>query len=200
MPSYDDRTLAVARVYGDAILGLARKQGREEEIQAELAELEELYHRDENFRDFVDSPLADPADREKTLERLLRGKGSDLLVDSIQILNRKQRLALLPAVAAAYDEAYDELRQRVKVRVTSATPLNDAQRRRLTEAIHQRTGKEPVLTETVDESILGGLVVRIGDHKIDSSVAYQLENLSHLLRERVARQGTGQFVESGAEA
>lgn len=198
MQSFDDRTMSVARVYGDAMLDLAQRQDQVEDLREELSQVADLYRKDENFRAFVDNPLADAEDRRETLERMLRGNASDLLTDSLQILNRKQRLALLPAVVAAYDEAYDVLRKRVKVDVTSATPLSSDQRERLTEALRKRTGKEPVLTETVDEAVLGGLVVRIGDRKIDSSVAHQLDNLSHLLHERIARQGAGRFVESTA--
>lgn len=198
MAATDDRTTAVARVYADAMLALAEEGGQADELGEELAALADVYRRDPDFERFVASPLVDAEERQASLERMLRGRASDLLVDSLQVMNRKGRLGLLPAVAQTYRHTLHRRRGRIEVQVASAVDLSEAHREQLRQAIRRRTGHEPVLEVTVDPSLLGGLVVRIGDQKIDASVATQLENLSRTLLTRASREvGSGAYVEEG---
>lgn len=196
MAGHDDKTLAIARPYAEALLGLARAAGAEDRVREELDEIARLAAERPAFRDYLDNPAIDAGERREALERIFRGRASDLVVDTLQVMNRKGRIALLPAVAAAYRAAHDEAAGRVEVRVTSAVPLTDAQRRRLVDAIEGGTGLVPKLVERVDPAILGGLVVRLGDRKADASVATRLRNLSEALRARASRQlRSGSHVE-----
>lgn len=196
MARFDDEMLAVARVYADAMLELAEKRGEAESLNDELAELARLYERDPGFRDFVTSPLIDAEEREGSIERVFRGRASELLVDSLQILNRKGRMALVPAVAEVFRRLYRAHLRQVEVDVISAVALSDGQRERLEAAIRRRTGREAMLSESVDPSLLGGMVVRLEDQKIDASVATQLERLSETLLDRASRElGSREHVE-----
>lgn len=196
MASYDDQMLSVARVYADAMLQLAHRRDEAESLNEELAELARLYESDPSFRDFVASPLVDADDRQASLEKAFRGRASELLVDSLQVLNRKGRMRLLPAVAEVYRRAYREHLRQVEVDVTSAVALRDDQRERLKAAIRRSTGRDAILSESVDPTLMGGLVVRLEDRKIDASVATQLENLNATLLDRASREiGSGDYVE-----
>lgn len=196
MASYDDQMLSVARVYADAMLQLALDRGEAESLNDELTELVRLYERDPGFRDFVASPLVDAEEREASLEKAFRGRASELLVDSLQVLNRKGRMRLLPAVAEVYRRAYREHLRQVEVDVTSAVALRDDQRERLKAAIRRSTGRDAILSESVDPTLMGGLVVRLEDRKIDASVATQLENLNATLLDRASREiGSGDYIE-----
>src|SRR5436305_443733 len=90
------------------------------------------------------------------------GQASDLLLDSLQVINRKGRLGQLRAIAESYRAALRDLRGWVDVRVRTAVPLDDAQRTRLQEVMAASTGKKPTLIERVDPSLIGGLVVDVG--------------------------------------
>lgn len=193
---FDDRELAVAKVYADAMLELAREAGVADDLRDELDALASLYGTDAGFRDFLSNPAIDADERKASLERMLRGRVSDLLTDSVQVLNRKGRSALLPAVVARYRDAHDHWSRRVVVQVTSARPVNDDQRARLADAVRARTGFEPSFEERVDPSLIGGLVVRIGDQKIDGSVATKLAQLGEALLARASREiHSGTYVE-----
>lgn len=195
MAGHDDKTLAIARPYAEALLGLARAAGADDRVREELDEIARLAA-GPAFRDYLGNPAVDAGERRESLERIFRGKASDLVVDTLQVMNRKGRIALVPAVAAAYRAAHDEAAGRVEVAVTSAVPLTDPQRRRLVAAIEGGTGLAPKLVERVDPAILGGLVVRLGDQKADASVATRLRNLSEALRARASRQlRSGSHVE-----
>jgi len=201
MASYDGKATALARVYAKAILQVAREVEAAlggqtvDEVRAELEGLAELHARDAGFHKLISNPVIDAGDRAASLERALRGRVSDLVVDALGVMGRKGRLGLLPAVAEAYAEAHDRLRRRVAVRVTSAAPLTDDQRARLAAAVESASGRTASFRERVDPSILGGLVVQIGDRKADASVATKLNTLSAALLARASRQ-----IQSGRSA
>ena len=187
MPKVDDKQIGVARVYCRALLDLAEKQGKADDVLGELGELAKLAESDERFAEFIESPLVDPDDRSKAIEKMFRGRAADVLTDTLQVMNRKGRLAILPTMAELYYEEYEALRGRVDVHVTSAVELTDALRDRLTKTVAQSSGREVVLHEHVDESLIGGIVVRIGDQKYDGSVRHQIGHLREVFHER-ARQ------------
>lgn len=196
MASVNDKALAVARVYADALLELAEPEGQADEVRDELESLAALYDSDATFREFLTNPAIDEDERREGQETLFRGRLLDVTVDTLQVLNAKGRSTLLPAVAVAYRGAHDHLRRRVQVSVTSARPLTDGQRGRLAEAVKTRTGRDPSFEERVDPSLIGGLVVRIGDEKTDGSVVTRLNNLSEALLARASREiHSGTYVE-----
>ena len=193
MASLDDKIIALSRVYSQAMLGLAEARGQAEDLAEELEDLAQLAEKDPEFEGFLSRPMIDPKDRRESLEKLFRGQASDLLVDSLQVLNRKGRMALLPAVARTYREALHVLRHQVTVTARTAVPLSDALRQRLVSRLQQQLKGEVLLTEVVDASLIGGLVIQAGDHKFDASVATGIRNLGDALLERGSRE-----IESGA--
>jgi F-type H+-transporting ATPase subunit delta len=107
---------------------------------------------------------------------------SDLFNKFLGVLNQNNRLDLLRWVAAAYQKLRDDAAGRVRVRVTSATPLTDAQLDTLKQTLTTTLKAEPVLDAHTDPDLLGGLVVRVGDRVYDTSVRARLNNLrTHLL-------------------
>ena len=143
---------------------------------------------DEAFATFVASPMIDAEDRARTLEKLFRGRASDLLVDSLQIIQRKDRLALLPTIAEAFRQQHQREQGRVDVRIKTATALSDRLREDLRRAITERYGRQPEFFEQVDESLIGGMVLQVDDEKVDSSVVRQIEKLRRTMHDRAAKE------------
>jgi F-type H+-transporting ATPase subunit delta len=188
MANVDSRETGVARVYARAMLDLAAAQGQEDELLAELQELGRAIENDAELATFLASPLVSSEARAEVLEKVFRRRASDLLVDALEVINHHGRLGLLPAIAAAYRDAYRDLRGLVDVRVTTAVPLSEAQRASLSKAIAKLTGKQPQLIERVDPSILGGLVVEVAGEKTDTSLATRLHDVGTELAERAAQE------------
>jgi F-type H+-transporting ATPase subunit delta len=180
--------MALARVYGDALLSLAAARGEEDEVREGLEGLARAIEAQPDFELFLDSPLVDDAEKRAFLERLLRGRAPDLLVDGLQVVRRKGRLGLLRAIARAYREAWMRLRKRVEVDVVTAVPLAEELRRAIAAAASRRAGREAVLRERVEPDLLGGLVVKIGDEKFDASVARELAVLEQRLLARASAE------------
>ena len=120
------------------------------------------------------------------LEKVFRGRMSDLLLDALQVFNAKDRLGILATVFERFRAAHDEKQGRIDVHVTTAVPLTDELRTKVSAAVRKRTSKTARLIETTDPDILGGLIVRIGDTKIDTSVANHLRRMRDALRTRAS--------------
>jgi F-type H+-transporting ATPase subunit delta len=197
MAKIDDRELGVARIYAEAMLELAEAQGEGDALLAELAQVAELVERTPELASFLASPVVDAAARREVLEKTLRGRASDLLVDALQVVNRHGRLGLLPAIAAAYRAVERRRRGLVDARVVTAVPFTDEQRAGVTAAIAHYTGKRPDLTLDVDPAVLGGLVVEVEGKKMDTSLAGRLRSFARDLEERAARVVWGEGGGSG---
>jgi F-type H+-transporting ATPase subunit delta len=183
-----ERQAGVAAVWADAVVRLAAEAGDEDELLAELDGLVALLDREPELEALLASPIVDDEAKRGLVERALRGRASDLLVDALQVMRRKGRLELVRALARAYRVEWLRRRDRVEVEVASAVPLSDELREEVRRAAARRAGREPLLVEIVDPELLGGLVVRIGDDKFDGSVARELARLEETLLERASRE------------
>ncbi len=188
MPKADDKQMAVAQVYGRAMHDLAVSTGAADALAEELAELAGHVADNPEIGNFFATPLVDVQDRAKTLEKLFRGKASDLLVDSLQVINRKGRLDLLGAIAEVYHLRHQEHLGQVDVQVATAVPLGSAQRDKLAAVLKQHSGRQPRLIERIDPSLIGGMVLKIDDEKIDASVIHEIGRLRRALRRRAENE------------
>lgn len=188
MASVDEREREVGRLYAEAILHVAEEKGQAEELLEELNGLVEYLDKNPELEQFFASPLIEEEPHAQAIEKAFRGRASDLLVDSLLVVNRKGRLSAVRAIAVAYRAALRELRGWMDVHVRTAVPLPAALREQLVQALAASTSRKPALIEHVDPSVLGGLVVEVEGRKIDASVASRLHHLSAALLARAARE------------
>jgi len=198
--NFDDQEIALARVYATAALALAVEQNQADSLREELADLADYLSKTPDFAGYLSSPTVDEESRKAAIETLLRGRYSDVFVDTLQILNRNGRLRLLEAVSQCFRAVDDERRHRVEVLVRSAAPLCATARVKLLDLFAKRTGREVELIETIDASLIGGVVVQVGDEKLDMSISRQLAAIGEKLLDRASRElhaGRG-YVEGSA--
>lgn len=188
MSRIDDRNLGLGRLYARALLDLAEEQGSAGELLDELAELARYVEGNPELVDLFASPFVEGADRARMLEKVFRGRASDLLVDALQVINRKGRLGSLRTIAEAYRQELRDRRGQVDVFVRTAVPLSGDLRARLSESLAAFTGRQPALFEKVDPSVIGGLVVEVAGTKIDTSVASRLKGLGANLERRASEE------------
>ena len=188
MASVNERSLGVARLYARAMLAVAEEEGVAESLGEELERVLEQAGRDAEFGDFLSSPILERGRRRDSIEAMMRGRASDLLVDSLQVVNKKDRLSILGQILQAYREALRDLRGQLEVRISTAVPLNDEQRAGIVDRVTVVTGKQPYLIEKVDPDLLGGVVARIGDEKVDMSVRRDLELIGTKLTQRLTNE------------
>lgn len=188
MAKVSNREIVLARVYANAILSAAEQQKQADSLLEEMLELKKFLSATPIIGEVFASPTMNTELRRQFIERTLRGRASDLLVDALQVMNRKDRLALFQETVEQYRLAHEELRGIVDVYVRTAVPLDDARREEIRTAARNYSGKEPALIESVDPQLLGGLIAQIGDTKFDGSLSRRLRILAEKLSEVGARE------------
>jgi F-type H+-transporting ATPase subunit delta len=178
------QTDALAQVYAKSLYELADEAGGREkilEIAGELEQVCELTRAEESFREFLASPIIATGRRSAALGSIFRDRVTDLTLRFLLVLNNKGRLGHLEAINAAFDEMVQEAHGRIEVDLYTAAPLGDEQAAIIAQRIHEAMDREPILHRYTDESMLGGLKLRIGDQLIDGSVATRLGRLKQSL-------------------
>lgn len=188
---------AVARVYAQSLLELAEAAGGDAkiaEIGEELEAVLEIVRGDAMIAEFLRSPIVDRHKRGASLRTVLDGRVSDLLLRFLLVLNDKGRLGRVDDIAAAFEELLNQRFGKVEVDVyTVDGRLDDAQLSLLAEKVRTRLGKEPVFHQYADASLIGGLVLRVGDQLIDGSVRGRLRGL----REAILGNGSSSIRARG---
>jgi|CXWL01.1.fsa_nt_gi F-type H+-transporting ATPase subunit delta len=188
MAKFSGNELPIGKVYAASLFQLAQEQDVSEAMRSELNELASFVEGNPKFADFLSNPTVDVEARRKVIEKAFRGRLSDVVVDLLQVMNRGNRMVLVGALASAFAAIHEERAGGVEVQICTAVPLSDAARGRLQAVITKKTGKKAKIKESVDPSLLGGLVVRVGDDKLDASVARKLAELSVKMLDRASRE------------
>lgn len=133
---------------------------------------------DSRVKKLIGNPKVAPAQLLDFIAEVSGGKINANIRNFLDELVRNRRLALLPEVAAMFEEMRNEVENVAEVKVTSAVALSDAQRQRLSEALKKRLKKEVRLHCDIDASLIGGAVIRSGDLVIDGSLRARLQGLA----------------------
>ncbi|HSW45573.1 MAG TPA: ATP synthase F1 subunit delta [Phycisphaerae bacterium] len=188
MKQLSEESMAVADVYAQALLEAVADSERQQEIADQLADLASLVGRDPGLEMFLVAETIEPKLRRESLERLFRGRMNDLLLNLLQVLNRRRRLALLRSVQRCVELRLEDQRQQQEVTVRTAVPLWHELRTAIQRVIGLWSGKSVILVEEVDPGIIGGLVLRVGDTLIDGSLRSRLNELRSNLYRRTERE------------
>lgn len=176
----------VARRYAQALTEEAQKAGSLETTDADVALLTETLEGSRDLQFALTSPVVPQAKKKAVLDRLFGGPLSDLSLRFLRLLVDKQRDGQIPEILAAYRALRDERTGTVEATVRTARPLSPDEAERLKAALEARSGAAVRMRISVDPSLIGGLVVRLGDVVYDRSVKHQLESLHGQLAERAA--------------
>ena len=176
----------VARRYAQALTEEAQQAESLDALDADVAMLQETLDGSHELVRLLGSPVVPRAKKEAVLVRLFEGKVSDLSLRFLRLLVEKQREGSLPDVLDAYRQLRDERTGTVEASVRTAKPLSPDEAERLRAALASRAGASVRMRIDVDPSLIGGLVVQLGDVVYDRSVRHQLESLRGQLAERAA--------------
>lgn len=189
MPLSSPTPDAVAKTYARSLFELAEAEGGRDALEDTLGELEdilEIARDDADFSEFLASRAIQADRRAESLSRIFDGRINPLTLRFLLLLNEKDRLAHLPAVATAYDQIVQAHFGRIEVDVYTASPLSADDQRQLRERIEKILSKSVVLHPYTDDRMIGGIRIRIGDTMVDASLSTQIRRL----REQFADRGT----------
>lgn len=180
MSSAGDESLA--HVYATALLDLAFDKGVHTEVLAELREFGAILERETLFASFLNTPKVREEAKQDVIRKVFGGVLSDLTLHFLLVAIEKKRQFYLPQIITAYVAGYHDRMGELVVDVKSAAPLNDKQRDRLRALLGKKHQQEIILREKVDATLLGGLVIQVGDSRVDGSLRTRLSAIGSRLQ------------------
>jgi F-type H+-transporting ATPase subunit delta len=170
----DNHQSPTAIAYAQAMLDLANEGKSAAATGQELRDLRQIVDTLPTFAQLLADPAISREEREKLIHSVFDGRASKLVVNFLGLLNERNRLNLLAAIAGAYDDLLDEQQGQVEVDVTVAQKLDPKQLEAIRQKVSTVLKRDAVVHEYTDPTIIGGLVLRVQDQLIDGSVRAQL--------------------------
>ena len=183
-----DRSQAIARVYAEALFEIAQEREQAPLVREELSNLAEVVRRSEPWRTFLETPAIRREEKAAIIEKVFRGKVSELVMDFLMVVARKNRSGLLGEMAQSFVELEDQAAGRVRGKIVTAVELDKQEQARLVEQVSRALRKTVMLQSRVDTAILGGMVLTIEDTVMDGSVRRRLSQYAEHLRRGAERE------------
>jgi F-type H+-transporting ATPase subunit delta len=166
-----------AFAYATALLELANERSLTDAIAVELGGLRQVLAENPTFRAYLSDPSIGDSERAELLKKVFAGQIQPLLEHFLEVLAAKGRLNHLEQIANAYDHLLDQQNGKIEVDVTVAHKLSPEQFEQVRSKVSAALNKDAIVHENVDESIIGGLILRVQDKLIDASVKTQIAAL-----------------------
>lgn len=174
--------------YANALYSAASKEKKLDAVEKELIKFRGLMEQDKRLAQFIENPLVNKLVKRDALQDALKKQQfSSLTVNLIGALAENGRAAYMRPVMAAFTRIMGAVRGEVPCEVVTAKPLDPAMEKELESALQSflKKGEVLVLTKKVDPSIMGGMLVSIGDKFVDMSIATKVKTYTNLLKQAV---------------
>ncbi|TVP74368.1 MAG: F0F1 ATP synthase subunit delta [Rhodobacteraceae bacterium] len=174
----------IAQRYATAIFELAKESKSLKSLEADVDALEGALTESADFRNLIISPVYS-RDQVANATAAIAAKMnlSQTVTGALGLMASKRRLFALPQVLTRLRAMIADEKGEVTAEVTSAQPLSKAQQTEIAKTLKARIGKDITLKLTVDESLIGGLVIKVGSQMIDTSIRAQLAALKNSMKE-----------------
>lgn len=169
--------IKVASRYSKSLLDLAVEKGVLEEVQNDMQAFSQVCKQNRDFYLMLKNPIIQHSKKLKILNEIFSGKFHEMSMSIFKLITRKQRENHLPDIARQFQIQYNVHKGIESAQVTTTIPLTDELRASFTNVVKKITGKKVELEEKINEHILGGFVLKIGDRQIDDSLSGKLTEL-----------------------
>ena len=166
----------IARVYADALFAVADDSGKLDKVRDQLGEFADAVAADRDLQIYFFSPYFSSAEKREGIDKAVSGAEPEF-VNFLELLAEKHRMPAIFRIRQDFDELWAKANKRLEVTVTSAVELDSGVVKQVGEAVEKQTDRKVDLTSEVDEDILGGLVLRVGNMVLDASLRAKLERL-----------------------
>ena len=177
------RNLAIARRYAKALLLIGKEDGQTETYRKELERIANLFAGEKELEQAVCNPLYRFEQRQKVLKKIIEAlQVSRIMSAFIGLLFEKRRIVYLAQINEFYQKLADQLNGIERASLISAIRLSSEAVDNIRQSLNKMTGKQIILEQELDSSLIGGVVTKIGDLVLDGSVKTQLINLRESLK------------------
>ena len=174
----------IAERYATAVFEIVKENNELSALESNLDDLSAAIADSPELRDLLANPAYSRAEQQAAITAVAEKMGlTSVLRNTLGLMASKRRLFVVPHMVTRLRAMIADAKGEVTADVTSATELSDAQRTQLADTIKSKFGKDVKINTTVDESLIGGLVVKVGSKMIDTSIRSKLNSLQNAMKE-----------------
>ena len=174
----------IAARYATAVFELAKEDNALDSLEADVSVLATALDESTDFRAMIQSPVYSRDDQSAAIVAIAQKSGlSATVANSLALMSAKRRLFVLPQLVQVLRDLISAEKGEVVAEVTAAQKLTDEQEASLAETLKARVGKEVKIQLSVDESLIGGLIVKVGSKMVDTSIRSKLAALQNSMKE-----------------
>lgn len=171
----------VARMYAGALLEIGQEKGMLSRLEEEVGFLASVLTADRDLVLYLNAPGVAKESKKSFIDRVFSGELSEVTVNFLKLAIDKDRQMLIRDIHQSLTELIDIVNNRQRATIVTSEKLNSQMREKITEALKSKFQKEIILNEIIDQNIIGGIVIRVGDLIIDGSLAKDLKNIKEKL-------------------
>ena len=174
----------IAGRYATAVFELAKDGNALDALEGDIATLGAAIAESSDFRSLIHSPVYSRDAQGRAIAAIADKMGlSEMMGNTLKLMATKRRLFVLPQLLAGLRDLIDEEKGEITAEVQAATALTDEQKSTLAATLKNSVGKDVNMNITVDESLIGGLIVKVGSKMIDTSIRSKLMSLQNTMKE-----------------
>ena len=170
--------------YGKALFELAAENGSDTQVRGELETIRAALRAQPDYVTLLDTPAVGTEEK-LALIREAFGAADPMVLNFLSLLCEKRALYQFSACADVYDACYDEAHDLLRATAFTAVPMQERQCDALKEKLSSITGKTVILTNCIDETLIGGIALRYGGVQLDDSIRSRLDKLRRSLSETI---------------
>ena len=167
----------VASRYAKSLIDLAQEHNNLDEVKTDMDSVVSVIKTSTELQAVLNNPIIKTDKKVAVLNALFADKVKPEIIGFFNIMAKKGRAELIYATAQEFIREYNEVKGIVKAEVISAAKLSDSNIEELKKAIGEQINAQVVLTNKVDESLIGGFIVKVGDRQLDESIQGKLNKL-----------------------
>jgi F-type H+-transporting ATPase subunit delta len=169
--------IRIASRYAKSLLTLAVERGSLEETRKDIDLFIKVCEENRDFVLLLRNPIVQKSKKSTIINEIFSDKVSELTLAFLSIIVRKGREKFLPQIAEAFITLYNEHKGIIKAEVTTTFALTEDLRNEVKKVVREISGKTVSLTEVIDESIIGGFIIKVGDRQIEDTISSKLNVL-----------------------
>lgn len=176
----------VANRYAEALFQIGEEEDLTDLLYQELSDVVKIMDENKDFYSILKSPVISKREKISLVDNIFEGKININLKNFLKILIEKSRISFISDMAICYKELLNEKKNVLEGFAISAVPMKKEEIKELEEKLSQKYNKNITLENKVDQSILGGILVRLGNEEIDGTVKTRLSKMKEQLSQVIS--------------
>ena len=176
----------IADRYAQALFEVGEETQTTSELYQELSELVKILNENNDFYNFLKSPLISCEDKKTVMKNIFENQLSDSMNNFLKIVIDKDRMSVIEKIKESYKRLLNDKNNVLEGTAITAVALSEEEIKDLEKNLSKKYNKNVTLTNVVDEAILGGVLVKLGNEEIDGTVRTRLSNIKKQLSQVIS--------------